>query len=244
MAGAVHKIIPVGERELAKIVHNKLTEKDVSLENLRARMHGRPDRVIPPGTYVGLHTRSSRDNGWVIMMSDTPYELMSALDFKIFANGHVLILGLGLGATTIPVLAKPSVSKVTVIERNLDVIELVKPNLYAVEGGSKLEVVWADAFKWRPPKDAKYDTIWMDIWPTISGDNLPEITKLKRRYGKHLNRENEHHWLGVWEEGYLRREARKDREISRMMYGSVGGRDPRNPPLTDHVTIDGKRVEI
>lgn len=203
--------------ELARIEHKRLTEEDVAIDNLRAAINGRPDRRCQPGTYAVLFTRRMVDgkptDGWVLMMSDTPYEIRSGNGFIWAANGHVLILGLGLGATTIPVLEKKEVTKVTVIERNIDVIELVAPHLKNVPGGNKLDIVWADAFEWKPPKALKFDTIWMDIWPSISEDNLPEMTKLKRKYTRRLNRKNPKSWMRSWEEGYLRNQRRKSREL-------------------------------
>jgi hypothetical protein len=219
VAGTLYKIIPETEKDCAKIVHRVLTKDDVALENMRARMHGRPDRECPPGTYTVLHTRPMKKDGypdttnWQVMMSDTPYELIAGRPLKVLAHGHVLILGLGLGATTIPVLAKDAVTSVTVIEKNKDVIDIVKPCLNDVPGGSKLDVQWADAFKWKPAKGVKFNTIWMDIWPTICGDNLPEITKLKRKYSPLLDRDGKRHWMGIWEEDYLRREAREQRAL-------------------------------
>ena len=44
------------------------------------------------------------------------------------------------------------------------------------------------------PKGTRYDAVWLDIWDTIGGDNLPEMTKLKRRFSRHTN------WLGCWAE--------------------------------------------
>jgi len=49
---------------------------------------------------------------------------------------------------------------------------------------SRVEIIHADAFEYKPPKDVKYTCVWHDIWDDICGDNLPEMTKLHRKYGK------------------------------------------------------------
>lgn len=218
VAGQLHRILPEKELPLAAIKHITLTEKDVSLDNLRAAINGRPDHACPPGTYTRLFVRPESKGGqpimdkWTLMMSDTPYEIRAASWFRSQAQGDVLVIGLGLGATLVPVLRKNTVRTVTVVEKNPDVINLVEENLrnaLAAEGERahrKLEVICADGFKWRAPRGVHYDTIWLDIWPEISTENLSEITKLKRRYARRLNRyHNKDSWMGAWEEHYLRR---------------------------------------
>ncbi len=75
------------------------------------------------------------------------------------ARGDVLITGLGIGYVLVPILAKPEVRTVTVIEKCQDVIDLVLPYIRH----PKLKVVLADAFEWVP--DSTFDTMWFDIYP-------------------------------------------------------------------------------
>lgn len=75
------------------------------------------------------------------------------------AQGDVLITGLGIGYILIPILAKPEVRSVTVIEKCQDVVDLVLPYL----AHPKLTVILADAFEWVP--SGAYDTMWFDIYP-------------------------------------------------------------------------------
>ena len=56
----------------------------------------------------------------------------------------------------------------------------------------RVTIINADAFEWKPPKDQRYDVVWHDIWDNICGDNLPEMTKLHRKYGKKTD------WQGSW----------------------------------------------
>jgi hypothetical protein len=233
MAGTLHKVIPEGESDNVTIEHveAKVDDRKLMLENLAATVNGRPDRVCPPGRYTRLHVLVN--NVWEIMMTDAPYELHSSRPLMDNARGRVLIAGLGLGASLIPVLRKKSVKMVVVVEKSQEVIDLVLPHIRKVlaeEENNKLAVSCHDAFTWTPsciwePQPyRKFDCIWLDIWPRISSENLPEITKLKRLYGKWLNKKAKKHWMGAWEETYLRKEEARSRAVEKAIWGTVGGK--------------------
>ena len=48
----------------------------------------------------------------------------------------------------------------------------------------RIKIINEDAFEFKPPKDKRYDFVWHDIWDDICTDNLPEMTKLHRKYVK------------------------------------------------------------
>ena len=48
----------------------------------------------------------------------------------------------------------------------------------------RLTVVCADAFAWNPPKGKYWNYIWHDIWNNLCIDNLKEMAKLHRKYGR------------------------------------------------------------
>ena len=134
----------------------------------------RAGRSIPPGTYKRL----MRDRE--VIMSNTPDEINDALYFIYNDCGHVLINGLGLGVVVNALLAKESVTKITIIEQSEDVIKLVAPHIT----DKRVEIIHADAFKYNPPKDAVYDAVWHDIWDYITSENIPEMKKLHKKYAK------------------------------------------------------------
>ena len=253
MAGTLHKIIPEGKSKTVTIEHvtARVTDQNLLFDNLAAAVKGRPDRVCPPGTYVRMRVKV--EGVWEIMMTDAPYELHSSRPLMEHAHGRVLIAGLGIGASLLPVLRKKSVKMVVVVEKSREVIDLVLPHIRKVlteEENNKLAVSHHDAFSWTPsciwePEPyRKYDCIWLDIWPRISEENLAGITKLKRHFGKWLNRKAKRHWMGAWEEGYLRKEASKSRVIERAVFGTIGGKLPMQVDLEkaiDKVKI-GRRV--
>lgn len=83
-----------------------------------------------------------------------------------------------MGMILHPILDKENVRTVTVIEKEPDVIALIQPSLPS----PKLAIIQADIFLWKPPKGAKYDMIYFDIWPDMCADNMPEIAKLHQRF--------------------------------------------------------------
>lgn len=130
------------------------------------------------------------------MMSDTDAERRSNYEVVRRATGDVLVAGLGLGMIFHPILAKPEVRSVTVVEKFADVVALVEPTLSPV----KLRVVVADIFAWKPPTGVKWDAIYFDIWPDICVDNLKEMATLHRRFSRRLNPSG---WMGSWKYGEL-----------------------------------------
>lgn len=132
------------------------------------------NRGVPAGTYKKL-TR-----GDVVVMTNTPDEILDFRSFVDKASGSVLINGLGLGTIIKALLAKADVVSITVIENSIDVIKLVSPTY---QGHSKITIIHDDAFN-RKIYDEWYDFIWHDIWDTITQDNLSEMKLLKDKYSK------------------------------------------------------------
>lgn len=180
--------IPPSEKGIWKIEEMTLTEKDVSLHNIRqAFKPSMGNRCITPGTYKRL-LRQGGIFGFTTIMSTTPAEVNDLWGVYDHAKGDVLINGLGLGVVVFLLLKKEEVTSITVIEIDQDVIDLVEPYIK----DPRVTVIHADAFTWKPPKGKRYNAVWHDIWDYICGDNLPEMHKLHRRYGKRTD------WQGSW----------------------------------------------
>jgi spermidine synthase len=192
--------VPAGKLNTAEVTHTVVTKEDSDFTSIRAVM-GR-DEYVPPGTITRLLINGE------IMMSDTPMEKNSNFHVVRRAKGHVFIAGLGLGMILWPILAKPEVLRVVVVEMNPDVINLVGPH---TPKDPRLTIVQADAFAYKPT--TKFDVIYFDIWPSTTTDNLPEMAKLHRRYGRFLQTGG---WMESWQRGLLRarrrREQREERE--------------------------------
>lgn len=119
--------------------------------------------TMPPGTYTQLwrYTEATLHVLGELVMQDTQQELNTHLNFMLRARGKVLITGLGLGCVTRGCLANPNVERVTVIERDPDVLKLVRPYM---EEGERLEIIVADALQWTRENPRKFDSAWHDLW--------------------------------------------------------------------------------
>lgn len=132
------------------------------------------------------YTKLTR-NG-VLIMSDTPAEMSDCVAPLINAKGSCLINGLGLGMILKNVLLKTEVTDVTIVEISQDLIDLISPHYKDV----RITYICEDAFKYNIPKGKKYQMVWHDIWDNICVDNLPEMTKLHKKYCKKTE------WQGSW----------------------------------------------
>lgn len=180
--------LPVGQSGPWKI--EQFTASDVGS---RMSMFREGSRAPRPGTY----TRLMR-NGKTIM-SDTPAEIRDLYEFEREAHGSILMNGLGLAVAARMALAKPSVKDVTVIEQSADVIALVSPHVQ----DSRLTIIQGDAYEWQPPKGRRWNVVWHDIWDDICADNLPEMARLHRKYGRRAD------WQGSWCRWQCQRNARR-----------------------------------
>lgn len=177
--------VPEGQSGDWKVSKFEVTESGAKLHNLRASM--RPGgRLIRPGMYTKL-TRNDQ-----VIVSDTPAEIYDHSEpVRRAQSGRVLINGLGLGMVLQGILDERAIEHVTVIENCPDVIALVAPH-WKDRYGYRLTIVHADAFDWQPPKNMRYCVVWHDIWDNITSDNLPEMHRLHRKYGRRCV------WQGSW----------------------------------------------
>ncbi|MDR8350775.1 hypothetical protein FPK35_22890, partial [Acinetobacter baumannii] len=102
------------------------------------------DEFIPAGEYRRLSYNSD------VVMSNTPMEIRTCMDFIERATGHVLINGLGLGMVLNAVLMKADVTHVTVIEKEQDVINLVAASF---ADDKRVEIICADAMTFVQPAE-------------------------------------------------------------------------------------------
>lgn len=166
-----------------------VSQQESDLTRMRAAIGGRYDEYCAPGVYRRLM------RGRTVVMSNTQMELRTNRPIMRQSVGTVLINGLGLGVIVAELLTKPGITAITIIERSPDVIALVAP---AFAHDSRVTIIQADAFQYQPPKGQRYDYVWHDIWDFICGDNLPQMTKLKRKYGRRTN------WQACWAENECR----------------------------------------
>jgi spermidine synthase len=121
-------------------------------------------------------------------MSDTPAEMRDHYAPARMARGSCLLNGLGIGMVLKAVLKKPEVTDVTVVELSREVLDMVSPHY----GDQRVTFVCADAMTYSPPRGKRYQMVWHDIWDYICADNLPEMRRLHRKYGRRAD------WQGSW----------------------------------------------
>lgn len=139
--------------------------------------------------------------GSTLVMSDTPAEMRDHSHAVHNAKGSCLINGLGIGMVLKNILLKDSVTDVTVVELSQDVINMVAPHY----NDPRVAIVCESAFDYQPPKGKEYGMVWHDIWNYICGDNIEEMKKLHRKYGRRTE------WQGSWCRGECERANRPGR---------------------------------
>jgi len=178
--------IPEGELGPWKI--ERFTINRDSFFSMRLDMEGRS-----PGE--GEFTRIMKDGA--LWMSDTRAEYrdhMFAIAEIRHRGGRILIHGLGIGMVLQAALLADTVTHVDVVEIDPDVIALVGPHYekMAAENGVELNIVCDDALTHKWPTGSYWDVIWHDIWRDMTEDNLPDMHRLHRSFGRRC------FWQGSW----------------------------------------------
>ena len=121
---------------------------------------------------------SIKENNYT-WMSVTPNEILTMEKPIADATGNVLTLGCGMGYYAYMVSEKDTVGHVTIIEKELEVIELF--NTYILpqfEHKDKITVIQADAFDYMENlEDGQFDYCFADIW--IGNNDTVPYMKLK-----------------------------------------------------------------
>lgn len=191
------RIVPEKQHGIARLSYVTVTPEVARHENIMGAIGGSPSFMyVEPGTYARLHVDGT------LMMSDTQMERRTNREFLRQAHGRVLVAGLGIGLILHAVLKKREVTSVTVLEKYADVVKLVAPTLSKFS--RKLDIITTDVHDYAPPTGVKFNTVYFDIWPTISTDNLPEMGRLqKRAHASWIDKSDPDRWVGSWLRDYL-----------------------------------------
>jgi hypothetical protein len=184
--------VPEGTSGKWQVERFSVSESESQLSFIRGL--GKGGRGVPPGSYTRLLNNASVFDSCV--MSDTPDEWRDHYEAIRLAKGRVLINGLGLGCVLQCMLEKPEVEHLTVVEISPDVIALVAEH-YQKKYGDRLTIVQADALEYKPDRQVHFDVVWHDIWPNMCEDNLPQMHKLHRKYGRKCD------WQGSWSRSFI-----------------------------------------
>jgi len=137
--------------------------------------------------------RSQRDEviyshlwrGEEMWMDDLPHCLTEEVEFANYANGRILLSGLGLGSLPSVLCTIPQIESIDIIERELDVIELVWSHLSTQS--PKIHLIIADALTYKPTADQHWDFAWHDIW--LTDPTVEEQQAMIERYAAYADRQ-------------------------------------------------------
>lgn len=113
------------------------------------------DLSTKPDDYIGLYDLNFLDYGDV--MSNREVEKRHNVEIIKEARGDVLIAGLGIGLIILPIMNKPEVRSVEVVELQQEIIDLIVPMLPLNE---KVKVIQGNIIHYIP--NHKYDCIYID----------------------------------------------------------------------------------
>lgn len=223
--------VPEGESRAWKIKRFEVKAED-KWRQLSSLMDS--GRYVPEGIYTGLYRKGSC--GYEVIMSDTPDELNDHFDPIHYAQGEVLIVGLGLGVVLNAVAMKPETKHVTVVELSTDVLALVQKH-YEAKYPGKITFIQADILTWQPPRGSHWNYAWFDIWDQLSTDNLPQMAKLHRKFTRYADR------YGSWGQKLLQYRARQERADERLYRSLRSVTEVRKFDVDDlEKKLDGVRV--
>ena len=116
------------------------------------------------------------DNQWMLI---TPNEIETMKEAIFLATGNVVTFGLGMGYFAYMVSNKEEVNKVTIVEKDKNVIRLFTENILPqFPNKNKIEIIESDAFDYILSGN-KHDFAFCDIWHDVS-DGLPLYIKFKK----------------------------------------------------------------
>lgn len=188
--------------------------KDVDnpLYNLRMIRDAGEMFMMTDGEYMRLSVDGE------LVMSDTNMEKISNYEFIKNANGRVFIAGLGIGLILHNLrekVTKGEITEIVIMEISQDVIDLVSPYYKDLP----IKYVRANVLEYKPTKKDIFDTIYFDIWPSISTENLEEIRLLHNRWKFRRNKNNPNSWMNSWMKEHLQSIRRTEMREGAYGYG-------------------------
>lgn len=148
--------------------------------------------VVPKDIYLPTLYESGTNNSW---MSIEPSEINSFKPFIEEAYGNIVVIGCGLGYLAYMLSLKQNVKKITIVEKNMDVIKLFQTHILPqFKNYQKIEIILADAFEYLETADlSSYNYCSVDIWHNII-DMVPSYLECLRLEKKHPTTKF-HYWL-------------------------------------------------
>lgn len=173
-----------------------------NLDNLRNTLRG--GRGTRPGTYTKLVIDGK------LWMSDVDAErrdhMVPLWEIQSRKASRIMVNGLGLGMVVKAALTLDHVGHIDVIEADARVCKLIGPHY---EASGRVTVHHADAYDqaraW--PTGTRWDVGWSDIWGDPSEDDLPDMARLNRAYGRRCA------WHRCWAQAELKAQVRREKAM-------------------------------
>lgn len=151
--------------------------------------------MLPSLSRKSASAGDADDGPWETWMSITPLEVESQELGYRHAFGHTVVMGLGMGWIAANCALNPRVTRVTVVERDAEVIRLVEASgaLDSLPDGArrKLAFVAGDAMEWRPDPGDAVDFLYADIWLQLAERRaLADV----RRMQDHVRARQVYYW--------------------------------------------------
>jgi hypothetical protein len=186
------------------------------------------------GTNYGMRVLSvlagPSANGHSTWMSTAAVELQSQEIGIRAAHGAVVVLGLGMGWAAVNMALRDDVTRVTVVDINTDVINLIGQSgiieQLPAHAREKLTIVHGDALTWRP--DHAVDTLLADIWLKLVE---PEKFDQARAMQENIRAKQVYVWG-------------QEIEIWRICRERQGSAQPPEPPLIQSVVERDIRLPL
>lgn len=139
------------------------------------------DPVLIPSIFRRVGGRVDREFDEIPWMSLTPAELLSLRVGTRKARGHVIVAGLGMGHQLAEVCKRKNVERVTLVEKDQDIIDWILPVVKPQLGDKLLDVIVGDAYKKLPKLSA--DVALIDIFKSYGNNSMdikspPNIKKV------------------------------------------------------------------
>lgn len=127
-----------------------------------------------------------------IWMSVNPNEINTMKPYITESNGNVLVLGLGMGYIAYMMSLKSEVKSVTIVEKDINIINVFKTNLFPLFANkNKIKIVHDDAFRYLE-NNKGFDYVFADLWHNPE-DGIPmylQLENIAKKQGIKIN-----YWL-------------------------------------------------
>ena len=146
----------------------------------------------------------------IVKMFNEPVVVEDFEEFLTLAEGSVLINGLGIGMCNVVLLKKETLTDLTVIEYDKDLVDFIS---LLFKDEPRCTIIHADAYKFEPPKGKFYDYVWHDVWTVQSPLNLPQMDILFEKYKDIAG------WQGAWRHAKCLQQAADEAARRKELYG-------------------------